>query len=307
MRSKCFCILSGLLFACCLGTLHAQSPTPQPSPTPAATPSMPGVRLSRDIPYVPGGHELQRLDLYLPEADKSARPLVIWVHGGGWNSGSKDGCTARWLVEYGYAVASINYRLSTHAIYPAQIEDCKSAIRFLRAHASEYGIKPDRIGAWGASAGGHLVALLGTTGDIRDFDTGTNLDQSSKVQCVVDWFGPTDFLHWGSAIPDWLLDSPTTAVAKLLGGRVQENQENARRASPVNFVNKDAAPFLIMQGGKDTSVPLQQSQLLDAALKKAGVESTLTVFPGDGHGGPSFNSKPATTAILQFLDSHLKQ
>ena len=177
---------------------------------------MPGVRLSRDIPYVPGGHELQRLDLYLPEADKSARPLVIWVHGGGWNSGSKDGCTARWLVEYGYAVASINYRLSTHAIYPAQIEDCKSAIRFLRAHASEYGIKPDRIGAWGASAGGHLVALLGTTGDIRDFDTGTNLDQSSKVQCVVDWFGPTDFLHWGSAIPDWLLDSPTTAVAKLL-------------------------------------------------------------------------------------------
>jgi len=295
-------LICGLLFVG-LPTLNAQIPA-QPPAKPAE--ALPGIRQIRDVPYVLGGHERQRLDLYLPAAGGPARPLVVWVHGGGWSSGDKNGCPAKWLVERGYAVASIGYRLSGQALYPAQIEDCKAAIRFLRAHAAEYSIRPERIGAWGASAGGHLVGMLGTTGNIHDFDNGANLDQSSGVQCVVDWFGPTDFLHYG-AVPDLSLDTLDNAGAKLIGGRITENPEKARRASPIHFVTKDAAPFLIMQGEQDNVVPAQQSEILDAALKKAGVESTLKVFPGATHGGPAFTSQSSMKMILDFFDRYLKK
>src|SRR6185295_6679368 len=133
-----------------------------------------GVKAHRDLVHVEGGHERHKLDLYLPERASEPSPLIIWVHGGGWQNGSKDGCPPlrSGYVRRGYAVASINYRLSGHAVFPAQIEDCKAAIRWLRAHAKEYGYDADRIGVWGASAGGHLVALLGTTSDVKDFDVG---------------------------------------------------------------------------------------------------------------------------------------
>ncbi|RYD63266.1 MAG: alpha/beta hydrolase, partial [Verrucomicrobiaceae bacterium] len=211
---------------------------------------------------------------------------------------------AKAMVARGYAVASVGYRLSQHAIYPAQIEDCKAAIRWLRAHAQEYGIDPKRVGVWGASAGGHLVALLGTTGHLQDFDVGEHLDQPSRVQCVIDWFGPTDFLHYGE--PPWVrLDYPKSVVTKLLGGRVSEDENRARRASPVYFVKSDAAPFLIMQGDKDPLVPLQQSELLHAALQKAGVESHLEILPGAAHGGGAFNSAESLKRMADFFDKHL--
>jgi len=290
-------------------TPDAQSPVPKPSTSPAGVPSIPGVRQLLDIPYVPGGTEQQRLDLYLPAASGAVRPLVVYVHGGSWMGFDKSynyckECGVLSLLDHGYAVASVNYRLTGNASYPAQIEDCKSAIRFLRAHAAEYGIKSDRIGAWGTSAGGHLVALLGTTGDIRDFDTGANLDQSSKVQCVVDFSGPTDFLN---CPPSPSLDLPNGPVCKLLGGTIKANPEKARRASPVYFVTKNAAPFYMLHGDKDDTVPVQQAHLLDDALKKAGVECSLKIFPGLGHSGREFASPQSLSAILQFLDSHLKQ
>ena len=302
MHHPRLCFLPGLLLAC-MGTLHAQSPAVSPSPV--ATPVMAETRELRDIPYVVDGHERQRLDLYLPAAGEPARPLVVWVHGGGWAGGNKTNCPAKWLVARGYVVAAINYRLSQHALYPAQIEDCKAAIRFLRVHAPEYGIKPDRIGAWGASAGGHLVSLLGTTGDLRDLDGGANPDQSSKVECVVDWFGPTDFLHYGEP-PTPALDTATSAVAKLIGGTIAANPEKARQASPLYFVKKGAPPFLIMHGDKDGLVPLQQSQILESALNKCGTECTLKILPGAGHGTPEFYTQPSLATILQFLDRHLK-
>jgi hypothetical protein len=154
-----------------------------------------GVKSHRDLVYVEGGHERHKLDLYLPEKADGPLPLIIWVHGGGWQNGSKDGCPPLrgGYIERGYAVASINYRLSGHAVFPAQIEDCKAAIRWLRAHAKEYGLDAKRFGVWGSSAGGHLVALLGTSGDVKEFDVGANLDQSSRVQAVCDYYGPTDF------------------------------------------------------------------------------------------------------------------
>ena len=168
-------------------------------------------------------------------------------------------------------MASINYRLSQHAIFPAQIEDCKAAIRWLRANAAKYHLDADRIGVWGASAGGHLVAMLGTTGSVKELEgKGGNLDQSSRVQCVVDWFGPSDLPTMGGSH-----DDPGSPESRLIGGPVQENKEKARKASPLTYVSKDSAPFLIMHGDQDNVVPPGQSELLAEALKKAGVEVTL--------------------------------
>jgi acetyl esterase/lipase len=201
----------------------------------------------------------------------------------------------------GYAVASINYRLSQHAVFPAQIEDCKAAIRWLRANSAKYHLDPDHVGVWGGSAGGHLVAMLGTAGGVKEWDrTGGNLDQSSRVQCVVDWFGPADMATMGKQA-----DKPGTPVAQLIGGPVQENREKARKASPLTYVGKDSAPFLIMHGDKDNTVPLSQSEVLAEALKKAGVEVNLVVVAGNGHGGPGFNSPENRKVIEDFFAKHL--
>jgi acetyl esterase/lipase len=268
-----------------------------------AAPQLPaGVKALRDLPYVEDGHERNRLDLYRPEKFEGRLPLVVWIHGGAWWAGSKEGCPAIFLASKGYAVASINYRLSQHAVFPAQIEDCKAAIRWLRANAAKYHLDPDHIGVWGASAGGHLVAMLGTTGNVKELEgKGGNLDQSSRVQCVVDWFGPTDMATMGRQA-----DKPATPVAKLIGGPVQENQEKARKASPMTYVSKDSAPFLVMHGDQDNTVPLNQSEVLAEALKKAGVESELVVIQGNGHGGPGFNSPETRKRIEDFFAKHLQ-
>lgn len=258
----------------------------------------------RDLPYVTGGHERQQLDLFLPVAG-AKRPLVLWIHGGGWESGSKSGCPARGMVARGYAVASVGYRLSQHAIYPAQIEDCKAAIRWLRAHASEYGLDPERFGVWGASAGGHLAALLGVTNTTREFAVGENLDQPSDVQCVVNWFGPADFLHWGN-VPATNPENPRSPLTKLIGGTIKTRVELARRASPVYFVRKGAPPFLIMHGDRDEVVPLQQSRELHTALETAGADSTLRVYAGAGHGGGAFGSPENIKEMQDFFDKHLR-
>ncbi|MGA2032993.1 MAG: alpha/beta hydrolase [Thermoguttaceae bacterium] len=260
-----------------------------------------GLRILRDLEYVEGGHERNRLDLYLPEKAVGRLPLVVWIHGGAWQAGSKEGCPAVFLAAKGYAVASINYRLSQHAVFPAQIEDCKAAIRWLRANAAKYQLDPDHVGVWGASAGGHLVALLGTSGGVKELEGhGGNLDQSSRVQCVVDWFGPADLTTMGRQA-----DKPDTPVARLIGGPAQENREKARKASPITYVGKDSAPFLIMHGDQDNVVPPGQSDALAEALKKAGVEVKLVVVQGNGHGGPGFNSPENRKLIEEFFAKHL--
>ncbi|HEV3142992.1 MAG TPA: alpha/beta hydrolase, partial [Gemmataceae bacterium] len=157
-----------------------------------AQPKLPeGARAEKNLEY--GPHERNQLDLYLPKSD-GPNPLIVWVHGGAWWAGSKDGGIAPLpLLEKGYAIASINYRYSKQAIFPAQIEDCKAAVRFLRANAKKYHLDSDHVGVIGASAGGHLVALLGTTGDVKELEgDGLNKEFSSRVQAVVDVFGPAD-------------------------------------------------------------------------------------------------------------------
>ena len=259
-----------------------------------------GTKVVRDLEYVKGGHERQKLDLYLPEkVAPAALPVIVWIHGGGWQAGSKDNCPAAAFATQGYAVASINYRLSQHAQFPAQIEDCKAAIRWLRANAAKYHFDPDHIGVWGASAGGHLVALLGTTGDMKKWDVGDNLNQSSRVQAVVDFFGPTDFrtIKGGAESP----------VSKLLGGPIADNKEKAAQASPITYVAKGDPPFLIMHGDMDPTVAVSQSEKLAEALKKAGDDVTLKVLPGAKHGGREFASSENRKIIREFFDKHLKK
>jgi acetyl esterase/lipase len=287
-------LIAALVWA---GAVRSQEQPKRPAP-PALPP---GIKLLRDLAYVEGGHERNRLDLYLPEKAEGRLPVIVWIHGGAWWAGSKEGCPAVRFATQGHAVASINYRLSQHALFPAQIEDCKAAIRWLRANAEKYHLDPARVGVWGASAGGHLVALLGTTGGVKELEgSGGNLDQPSRVQCVVDWFGPSDFLTMGQQG-----DKPGSPVAKLIGGPVPDNQDKARRASPLTYVSKDAAPFLIMHGDKDNVVPLPQSERLADALKKAGAEARLEVIQGNGHGGPGFNTPESRKLIEDFFAKHL--
>lgn len=266
------------------------------------------MQIFRDLAYVTNGHERQKLDLYLPDSGEN-HPLLIWIHGGAFRMGSKEGIEFDPVplpyVDQGYAVASLNYRLSQHAIFPAQIEDCKAAVRWLRAHAAHYKLDPKRFGAWGPSAGGHLVAMLGVTGHVTAFEVGEHLAVSSHVQCVVDYFGPTDFLQMDTQrLPDGMVhDTPDSPESELVGGPIQENQEKTARANPVTYVTADAPPFLVIHGDQDPLVPYGQSVLLVDALYKVGVDVTFYTVKGAGHGGFTDPEVPKLTAA--FLVKHL--
>ena len=295
-------IVCGLIM---VNTTRAQERPQRPLP--------PGVKVIRDIPYVPGGHERQRLDLYLPEQrvpDGKSLPVIIWVHGGAWLGGDKSNCPALGYVARGYAVASVGYRLSQHATFPAQIHDCKAAVRWLRANAKEHGLNADRFGVWGPSAGGHLVALLGTAGDVKELegDLGKHHGTSSRVQCVIDWFGPTDLTAMArQAPPNGRInhDAPDAPEARLIGGPVQENKDKAAKANPITYVTKNDPPFLIFHGTADDIVPFGQSELLEQALRAAGVEVTFVPVEGAGHGGGKFNDADVRERMEAFFDRHL--
>ncbi len=241
-----------------------------------------GVTAHRDLPYVTNGHERQRLDLYVPESGEKL-PLVVWIHGGGWESGDKAQCLTLPLTTKGFAAASIGYRLSQHAVFPAQIEDCKAAIRWLRAHAAEYRLDPDRIGAFGISAGGHLVALLGTSGDVKDFDVGEHLNVSSRIQAACDMCGPTDLFRFHERPSAIKRDAKGSLFERLFGGPVLERIELAKRFNPITWISKDDPPFLIIHGDKDPLVPLSQSEFLAHGLRSAGLPVEMHIEKGGGH------------------------
>jgi len=284
----------------CIAALLAGSSRAADAPTPAPANGLAeGARPLLNIAYVPNGGERQMLDLYLPGTGTNW-PLIVWIHGGGWTGGNKEKPPGLSFLRHGFALASINYRLSQDAVFPAQLLDCKAAIRWLRAHAAENGIDPNRIGVWGASAGGHLVALLGTTGDVKEFDTGENSGASSRVQAVCDWFGPTDFAS------DPKADTPDSPQARLIGGPISQNAQKAQRANPIHYITKDDPPFLIVHGDKDAVVPLEQSQLLADALEKAGVKVTFHIVPGGEHGGPEFRKREELDRLFLFFIKNLK-
>ena len=264
----------------------------------------PGMIIGHDLAYVINGHPRQKLDLYLPNGGTNL-PLIIYIHGGAFRTGSKRDQVPLEYVPLGYAVASVDYRLSQDAVFPAQIQDCKAAVRWLRANAATYRLDSDRFAAWGYSAGGHLAALLGACGGVERFDTGDNLRVSSRVQAVVDYYGPTDFLQIDthalpSAVPH---NPPNSPESQLIGGPIQENKDKVKAANPISYVTAEAAPFLIFHGDADPVVPHQQSRLLADALERAGVPVTFYTVSGSGHGG--FKDPKVAALTRAFLARHL--
>ncbi|QDT63794.1 alpha/beta hydrolase fold domain-containing protein [Calycomorphotria hydatis] len=259
------------------------------------------VEVQKDFAYAGTDNPRQRLDLYLPKERKSDKlPVVAYIHGGGWKNGDKSRGVSflrRVLGDGNYAGVSIGYRLTDEAQWPEQIYDCKAAIRWIRAHADEYELDADRIAVWGTSAGGHLVCALGTSGDVSELEgeLGEHLDQSSRVNCVVNFYGPTDFLTMGR-------DTANTAEALLLGGAVPEVPDVAKAASPLTYVSKDDPPFLHMHGTKDPLVPYAQAVTLHEALVNAGAPSILVKVEGGGHG---FREQEVYDRVNRFLEKEL--
>lgn len=269
-----------------------------------------------DVPYA-SISSAQKLDLYIP-AGEGPFPVVIIVHGGAFLMGDKAAGDATTgidqLLTLGYAVASVNYRLSGEALAPAQIQDVKAAVRFLRANAGEYKLNPEKFGAWGGSAGGSLVSLLGTSCGVEALEGPElgNPEQSSCVQAVVDWFGPIDFLQMdtqftGTSCPV-THDAADSPESLLVGGPIQENVEKANLVNAITYVSSDDPAFLIQHGTTDCNVPPQQSQVFYDALVSALGEGkiTLVFLDGAGHGGSQFSTESNLKLVTDFFDSYLK-
>ena len=248
--------------------------------------------VQRDLSY--GPDPAHRLDLYLPAAaGNRPPPVVVFLHGGGWSHGDKSPCPAAPLADLGFAVASVNYRLTTVARFPAQLDDARSAVRWLRSRATDLGVDGSRVGAWGISAGGHLAALLGGEREVR---------------AVCDWFGPTDLARFaddarsaGLAVkPQWPL-----MIAALFGGSVEASPDLVRQADPTRLVSAASPPFLIQHGDRDEWVPVGQSRRLADALAAAGVDHTFTVVRGGGH-GPGFDAPAVRAAVIDFFRRTLR-
>jgi len=255
----------------------------------------------RDVTYCTVGSTELKLDLYYPKSRTGVTQLVIFIHGGGLSKGDKRGGEGMLdvpsLLDAGFTVASLNYRLAPEYKFPTMIQDVKCAVRFLRAHANEYKIDANKIGVWGSSAGGLLVNLLGTTDSRAGFDVGEYLDQSSRVQAVVDMFGPADLtVDFSSAFIE--LKAQAMTGFDLV------------QASPVTHVTPDDPPFLILQGDVDRVVPLSQSQSFYNKLASAGVNAELVVVHGGPHGLAAPNQSPSraelTNRIVKFFEDHLK-
>ena len=261
----------------------------------------------KDIEFASVNGKSLKLDLYLP-ANPKGSSLVVWIHGGGWRAGSKNACYISWLSQYGYTVASISYRFTDVAQFPAQLHDCKGAVRWLRAHAGDYGYQVDRIAVSGASAGGHLAALMGTTGGMKKLE-GTvagHLDQSSRVQAVADYYGATDFVLRSKTQPS-RANKEGSVVYNLLGGGADEKVKLAKQASAAYHVSKDDPPFLIFHGDMDTTVLLDQSQAIEKVYKQAGLPVKLHVLEGSGHGGTEFFTDANGKYLYDFLQATLKE
>jgi acetyl esterase/lipase len=263
-----------------------------------------GVRIERDIVFAEVDGEPLMLDLYTPEDAAGPLPAVVWIFGGGWRIGDRRKIVIAPLATRGYVVASIDYRLSDEAKFPAQIHDCKAGVRFLRANAARFGIDPERIAVFGPSAGGHLAALVGTTADEPRLEGGIGTTGvSSRVRAVVAFFPPTDL--------DRLYEEDVDSrmyyvIRKLLDGRPEEKPELAALASPVRYVSRDDPSFLFVHGRKDRFVPVSQSRILHEALREAGVDSELRVLEDEGHGNAILRRKDVQGWVNDFLDRKLK-
>jgi acetyl esterase/lipase len=286
--------------------LSTASKNHPPGPSPST------LVIRQDLPYADSQNPRQTLDLYLPSPQPSSPsapplPVVVFIHGGGWKAGNKAAGAAHLtrLVQSGqYAGISLAYRLSSEAKWPAQLHDCKAAIRWIKAHASEYGLDPQKIAVWGSSAGGHLASLLGTSGDVPELEgsLGPHLSQNSRIQAVLNFYGPQNFLSLVSQESSVNRSTKDYPEALLLGGRIQDLPELAKAASPITYASAGDPPFLSAQGTNDPLVPPAQAREIHSALLKVGVESYLIEMTDAGHG---FRSPELDTRIDRFLAKHL--
>jgi acetyl esterase/lipase len=273
-------------------------------PAPVVVPE--GTKEFRDISYVSNGHENQKLDLFLPDSSEIL-PLIVYIHGGAFRVGSKMQLPAVSYLQRGYAVASLEYRFSQHAVFPAAVQDVKAAVRWLRANAEEYNIDSNRFAAWGQSAGSYLGIMLGVTDGVPEFEVGENLDVSSAVQVVIDNYGPTDFAQMDDhRLPDGQEHNPEESPeSQFIGGALQENLDAVARANPITYVSEGDAPMLIVHGDADPLVPHHQSEILVEALQAAGVEVQFYTVAGGGHG--RFTDPKVGDLIGTTLEKYFEQ
>jgi len=266
------------------------------------------VRIYPDLPYVQSGHPRQKLDLYLPfPVPEDPMPLLVYLHGGGWQKGGKaDGRKFAFrMIAQGYAVACVDYRLSSDELFPAQVEDCKAAVRWLRDNSARYRLDPEHVGAVGVSAGGYLAVILGVTRNTQLFEIGDHLDQSSGLQAVVDFFGPMDLV----SLHEYSVSAGTPQadeVVKLLGGDPHIQVVQARKSNPATHLNGNAPPFLLIHGTNDTVVPPAQSRFLYDLLVKQNIPVHLHLIHEAGHTGPAFVAPDINALVDDFLSRALK-
>ena len=259
-----------------------------------------------DIQYAKVGDVSLKLDLHRPQGENP--PLIVYVHGGGWRAGSKQDVPIGKLLDKGFAIASVDYRLSPQAAFPAQVHDIKAAIRFLRANAGVFHINTSKIAIIGSSAGGHLAALVGVTNGNKELEgkVGEHLDQSSDVQVIVSYYGASNLETILSQSTPKGLEYRIPALKLLLGDSLDKKPELAKLASPVAHLDKKDPPLLLIHGDADPQMPPQQSQELAKAYEALGLPVTLIVIPGSKHGGKEFYDDERTAVVAKFLDKVLR-
>lgn len=259
-----------------------------------------------DIEYARVGDRALMLDLHLPKEPNP--PLIVYVHGGAWRAGSKSDVPIAPLIAHGFAIASVDYRLSTEAQFPAQVHDIKAAIRFLRAKSDLFHLNTQRIAIIGSSAGGHLAALVGVTNGVKELEgtEGEHLTQSSDVQCIVSLYGASNLQTILSQSTEFGLRMRVPALQLLLGGQPDEKPELAKLASPVAQLDKADPPLLLLHGTDDPQMPPQQSDEFTKAYRALQLDVTLVPMKGSKHGGHEFYDEERTKLVATFLKKHLK-